>query len=83
MNNDTDLLKRFLDIVATVLQQTLPDGIDESSSIKEDLALDSRSIVMILIQIESVFSCNVDSSDYAGVETVGDFLEFIKRQKSV
>ena len=57
------------------------EEISEDTNIKEDLALDSLSLLNLAIAIESEFGLEVSDEDAMKLETVADVMELIESKQ--
>ena len=55
-----------------------PEDITEETNIRTDLALDSRSLLNLAVEIENEFELEVSDRDAMNLETVGDVLALIE-----
>lgn len=57
------------------------EEISEDTNIKEDLALDSLSLLNLAVAIESEFGLEVSDEDAMKLETVADVMELIESKQ--
>src|SRR5438067_2226998 len=75
-----------IDRVASVLAEYMPvmpgnPPLPEELSLRQDLALDSLALVLVLMRLGYDFGINVDDQEFnlAGVETVGDLADLVEQ----
>ena len=54
-----------------------PDEIIESASFRDDLGVDSLDLYELLMSIEEEYGFEVPAEDMAGLETVGDVVNYL------
>ena len=59
-----------------------PAEITENSRLKEDLNVDSASIMMLVMDIESEFNIEIEDDAIELVKTVGDMVRYIKEKQA-
>jgi len=72
-----------LDRVAALLRQDLdipPDKIRPEANLQHDLGLDSFAAVELAYAVEEEFSIKVTDQELAGVKTIGDLVEAIRKK---
>jgi acyl carrier protein len=57
-----------------------PGAINENSSFKEDLGIDSLDFVDIVVIVEKKFGFKIKAEEMAGVSTLGGFYDYIDRK---
>ena len=58
-----------------------PEKITMDSRLKEDLEVDSASVMMLVMDIESEFGITVDDDAIEKVKTVGDMVAYIEQKQ--
>lgn len=56
------------------------DIIKNDMNLRDDLNLDSFDIVLILIEIDSIFNVNIDPEE---VDTVGDLIQLVDKYEKI
>ena len=58
-----------------------PSSITLESSLRTDLELDSLQLANLVVEIESAFSVEIDERDASSLQTIGDLIEYIKKEQ--
>ena len=68
-------------VIKTMKELSGEDNVSENMSLKEDLALDSLSMVTLLVEIETVFHIELKEEDMNPFElsTVQDVIDMVNR----
>ena len=68
-------------VIEIIKEQTSDDfSIETSSSLREDLELDSLDIVEISMTCEKDFGVTINDDEYDGISTVKDLVDIIDRK---
>jgi acyl carrier protein len=57
-----------------------PGAINEKSSFKDDLGIDSLDFVDIVVIVEKKFGFKIKAEEMAGVTTLGGFYDYIEKK---
>jgi acyl carrier protein len=77
--SDNEIRDRIRDAIAKV-GKIAPDAIDDRSSLRKDLGLDSLAILEALVEVQCRFQIpDIPESDFALIRTVGEAVEFVRR----
>jgi acyl carrier protein len=57
-------------------------SIAESASFIDDLGADSLALTELMLALEEVFEVELDDDRMAGIETVGDAVDYIRQQST-
>lgn len=59
-----------------------PARVESAKSLRQDLAIDSLSMVEIIYAVEDTFGIEIPDADAKALNTVGDAVAYIERAKS-
>ena len=80
MSNDglsrEDVLAKVREHLSTELEVPL-DGIGESTRFRDDLDADSLDLYELVMELEDRYGIRVSEEEAAGIETVGDAVDFV------
>lgn len=74
---EAEILKKVQDIVVEQLDVDV-DDVTLTADIKDDLDADSLDVFEIMNELEDKFDIELDADE--GIETVGDVVDFVKKQ---
>ena len=67
----------LLDLLKEETWEEMED-VKDSSKIREDLQLDSVDMISLVLRIENKYRIKFGNDDLAGIDTVGNLLDFIE-----
>ena len=72
-----EILQKVIDVIADQISVDV-DDIDESTSLENDLEVDSLDLLQIVTAIEDEFNITIEDEAFGTVKTVGDALTYIE-----
>jgi len=72
-----EILQKIIDVIADQISVDV-DEIDESTSLENDLEVDSLDLLQIVTAIEDEFNITIEDEAFGTVKTVGDALTYIE-----
>lgn len=76
----SDLKERITSIVVELLG-VKPEAVVETASFRQDLEADSLNLVELIMAFEEEFGAEISDADAQRINTVGDAIEFIKKNQ--
>lgn len=76
----SDLKERITSIVVELLG-VKPEAVVETASFRLDLEADSLDLVELIMAFEEEFGAEISDADAQRINTVGDAIEFIKKNQ--
>ncbi len=81
MTDRESLRQSLLTYLEDDLGETLPP-LDDETSIREGLGLDSVDVVGLVMQVESKLRIRLASEELAGIVTIGDLLNLLETKQA-
>lgn len=77
----TSILEKLKEIVSEVKGLPLEDfnNVKESTTIREDLCLNSVGILYVVFAIEQEFGCRFEELNFEDFKTIGDVIDYIEK----
>ena len=72
-----EILQKVIDVIADQISVDV-DEIDESTSLENDLEVDSLDLLQIVTAIEDEFNITIEDEAFGTVKTVGDAITYIE-----
>lgn len=72
-----EILQKVIDVIADQISVDI-DEIDESTSLENDLEVDSLDLLQIVTAIEDEFNITIEDEAFGTVKTVGDAIAYIE-----
>jgi acyl carrier protein len=86
MSNDglrrEEVLAKVREHLSTELEVPL-DGINESTSFRDDLDADSLDLYELVMELEDTYGVSVPEDEAANIETVGQAVDFVAQRLGV
>lgn len=82
--NRSEILEKLKVVIRENLEHEIPQEVNESSQIYEDLNIDSIMVLQLIVYIEEMFEVSVpdENVDPASFETMGGLITFIQELQS-
>lgn len=77
--NDEKLKEEVINLIADTLEVD-PSDITEKSNLVSDLEMESLDLVSLVVAFENKFNTEIPDNEIKNLQTVGDIIEFIKKQ---
>jgi acyl carrier protein len=71
-----EVMEKVREHLAAELQVD-PGGISDSTRFRDDLDADSLDLYELVMELEDTYGIRIDEDEAAGIETVGDAVEFV------
>jgi acyl carrier protein len=73
------ILTKLVEILTRSVGQTI-GAVSESTSLKDELKLDSIDLVATALEVQSDFNVEIKNEDFAGIVLVKDLIDLIQRK---
>jgi acyl carrier protein len=74
------MLEQVKKVLASALNIDVVN-VDENSSLKEDLGIDSLAAVELAMELESTFDIRIEDDELTGLKTVGDIVALLNQKQ--
>ena len=77
-----EIEQKLLEVMKMAMpgQESILEGLSESSRLVDDLGLSSVGVLFVVIAIEEYFDIRFDDVGFADFKTVGDVVDYIERK---
>ena len=77
-----EIEQKLLEVMKMAMpgQESILEGVSESSRLVDDLGLSSVGVLFVVIAIEEYFDIRFDDVGFADFKTVGDVVDYIERK---
>ncbi|WP_128895294.1 phosphopantetheine-binding protein [Longirhabdus pacifica] len=78
---NTEIIAKLKEIIEEDLEHELPEQLNESHQVYEDLGIDSIMVLQLLVYVEEAFNVAVPEEDVdpETFQTIGNLVAFIKQ----
>ena len=74
-----DIIERMKDVLESVFEGEIdPASVKESDDLRDDLEMNSISMLYMIMGLEEEFEIKFENSDFVKMKTVGDVIECIE-----
>jgi len=74
------MLEQVKKVLASALNIEV-SGVNETTTLKEDLGIDSLAAVELAMELESAFNVRIEDDELAGLKTVGDIVVLLNQKQ--
>jgi acyl carrier protein len=81
MRQGNDILSAFAEVVSMTVRVD-PAAVTPSRRLREDLGIDSLSLIDVAVAVEDAFGVRIPDDDLEQFDRVGDFVDFIEQARA-
>lgn len=74
------MLEQVKKVLASALNIEV-SGVNEATTLKEDLGIDSLAAVELAMELESAFNVRIEDEELAALKTVGDIVVLLNQKQ--
>lgn len=74
------MLEQVKKVLASALNIEV-SGVSETTTLKEDLGIDSLAAVELAMELESAFNVRIEDEELAALKTVGDIVALLNQKQ--
>lgn len=78
--NNSDTLNKLIEIFEALRPGLLVENVSRDCRLKEDLAVDSITLLLLALRVETAFSIRFDNLNPNDIVTVGDVCDYVDKK---